>query len=112
MTNGILGWPGVVWTARMLLVVVFGGGAWVLLLQLARFFQPRNVLAMLRARPPRLNEVSGEFAGAKASLKFAAQDETLAALIKRIVAVEQAVDMIRQASVEAQALRDSGGGAT
>lgn len=96
MTNGILSWPGVVWTARMLLVVVFGGGTWVLLLQLARFFQPRNVLAMLRARPPKLDEVSGEFGGAKASLKFGSHDAALQGIEARVSELENRVARLGQ----------------
>ncbi|HEX8694690.1 MAG TPA: hypothetical protein VF746_19855 [Longimicrobium sp.] len=91
----IFGWPGVYWTARILLIIVMGGGSCVLLLLLARFLRPRHVLALLRSDPPKLDEVGGEFAGAKASVKFAAQSTAMETLSQRVIALEQRVDELR-----------------
>lgn len=91
----IFGWPGVYRTARILLIIVMGGGSCVLLLLLARFLRPRHVLALLRSDPPKLDEVGGEFAGSKASVKFAGQNTAMDSLSRRVTALEQRVDELR-----------------
>jgi hypothetical protein len=96
----ILAWPPVIWTARILLVTIMGGSSYVLWLLMARFLRPKNVLELLKAEPPKLDEVGGEFAGAKASVKFAAQGEALKTLTRRVKLLEGQIETLRVANVD------------
>lgn len=65
------------------------------LLLLARFLRPKHVWALMKASPPILDEVGGEFAGAKASVKFAAQGQALEAVQQRVAHLEKVVEDLR-----------------
>lgn len=73
----IFGWPGVYWTARILLIVIMGGGSCVLLLLLARLLRPKNVLALLRSDPPKLDREKPRMSS-----------DTLAQIIARLEAMK------------------------
>jgi predicted metalloprotease len=88
----IFGWPGVYWTARILLAIVMGGGSLIVLVLLIRFMRPSHVLKVLKSDPPQLDEVGGEFAGAKASVKFAGQSSAVDALGQRVTTLEARVE--------------------
>lgn len=100
MTNGILGWPGVTWTARLFIVLVLFGGGWIFALFLARFFRPRNVVGLVRSPIPRIAEVGGEFAGAEATIKFMEHGEALETVFGRLQMVERRMEELRLAAVE------------
>lgn len=68
--EAILEWPPIIWTVRITLLILVGGGAYLFVLLIARFFRWTNVRAMVLADPPRVESVGGEFAGAKAELKL------------------------------------------
>ncbi|HEU0052936.1 MAG TPA: hypothetical protein VFQ39_07150 [Longimicrobium sp.] len=91
----IFGWPLVVWMARIALVTVMGCGAWMLIVLLARYFRPKHVWALMKADLPRLTEVGGEFAGARATVKFEGQNRALDALAERVAALEAAAETQR-----------------
>jgi hypothetical protein len=99
--NEILGWPPVVWTARILLVPVMGSATWITLVLVVRFFRPRNLRKLLRAELPTLDEVGGEFAGAKANVKFTAQGKALNTLEERVATLELVVERLGRADTEA-----------
>ena len=65
--DGILEWPPIIWTVRITLLILVGGGAYLFVLLIALFFRWTNVRAMVLADP---ESVGGEFAGAKAELKL------------------------------------------
>jgi hypothetical protein len=92
--NEILGWAPVVWTARILLVPVMDSATWITLLLMIRFFRPGNLRKLLRAELPKLDEVGGEFGGAKANVKFVAQGKVLNALEERMAVLERHVETL------------------
>ena len=103
LMDRIFGWPPVYWTARILLVIVMGGGAWILFVLFARFLRPKVVWALFKSDPPMLDEVGGEFAGAKATVKFSRHDEALKSLDARVVTLEENVGKLRLAVTTASA---------
>jgi hypothetical protein len=90
----IFTYPGVYWIARVMAMVVMLGGTWLIILVLARFFRPKHVVALVRADPPNVEEVGGEFGGLKARVRFNAQASALKVLEHRIIQVEGAVGQL------------------
>ena len=68
---------------------------------MSRFLSPRNVWKLIRADLPKLDEVGGEFAGAKANVKFVAQGEALNTLEERVATLELIVERLGRADTEA-----------
>lgn len=97
----IFNWPPVVWPARILLVTLMGCGAWITLVLAIRFFRPGNLMALLRAELPKLDEVGGEFAGAKASVKFGAPGKAMSSLEQRVASLEDVVEQLGLVDTEA-----------
>ncbi|HET7232974.1 MAG TPA: hypothetical protein VFJ16_23395 [Longimicrobium sp.] len=89
--NHVLGYPGVYWSARIFVMLVMAITAWIVLLMLARFFRPKHILAMIRADPPKVEELGAEFRGFKAMIRFNAQAAALNVLESRMADVESAV---------------------
>jgi hypothetical protein len=90
----ILSYPAVYWSVRILVILASLGIAWVMLLVLARFFRPRHIGAMLRADPPKVEELAAEFKGFKARLRFNAQATALGVLENRMEVVEISVERL------------------
>lgn len=102
--NDVFGYPGVYWSARILLMVGALATAWMLLLMLARFFRPKHILAMLRADPPKVDEIAGEFRGFKARITFG-RTAALDVLENRVLIVEGSLrEVVRSISEIEQAL--------
>jgi hypothetical protein len=85
----ILTWPPIVWTARILLLILMGGTAYIFLLLLLRFLNWRTIKGMALASPPQIESVGGEFAGAKAEVRLVAQGRQLTSIEKRLLDVEE-----------------------
>ena len=85
----ILTWPPVVWTARLLLVILMGGSGYVFLLFILRFLNWPTIKAMASAAPPQIESFGGEFAGAKAEVKLVAQGRQLTSVETRLEHLEE-----------------------
>lgn len=85
----IIDWPPIVWTARILLLIVMGGTGYVFILFLLRFLNWSNIKGMAHASPPEIESVGGEFAGAKAEVKLVAQGQKLRSMEQRLTDVEE-----------------------
>ena len=98
--SDILAWPPVVWTARLLLVILMGGSAYVFLLFILRFLNWQTIKVMANAAPPQIESVGGEFAGAKAEVKLVAQGRQLTSVEQRLAQLEEQhaalVDAVKQ----------------
>lgn len=77
--NGVFGWPPVVWSLRIALLVLVAGCTYLYLLLIAPFFRPANVRRMLAADIPRVRSLGAEFAGTRGEVEFA-QDAKVTAL--------------------------------
>lgn len=65
-----VGWPPIMWTLRIGILIVVGGGLHVFILLMLRFLRWKTMRAMVLADPPRVESLGGEFAGAKAEVKL------------------------------------------
>lgn len=88
--------PAVYWVARVMAMVVMLGGTWLTMLMLARFFRPSHVVRLVMADLPKLEELSGEFGGAKGRIRFNAQAAALRELEDRIDAIEMVLNQLGQ----------------
>jgi len=95
--NLIFGYPAVYWSVRIFVMLVTASAGWMVLLMLARFFRPKHILAMVRADPPKVDEISGEFRGFKARITFG-RTAALDVLEHRIAAVEMSVQRLLKAA--------------
>jgi len=102
----ILSWPPIVWTARILLLLLMGGTGYIFLLFLLRFLNWNTVKGMALAAPPEIESVGGEFAGAKAEVKLVAQGRQLTSIEQRVQDVEEGhaalVEAVKQMRGEAK----------
>jgi hypothetical protein len=80
----IFGWPPVLWTLRLVLLIVILGGAFVLGLVFARFFRREHIRRLWNAPLPQFKEIGGKFAGMEASAKLTAADADLQQQIERM----------------------------
>jgi len=88
----ILQWPPILWTLRIVILILLIGGTTVLMLLSARFFRWRHVKALFRAELPQVHSVGGEFAGTKATVQLVRkQHEEMEAVIARLDGLEKMV---------------------
>jgi hypothetical protein len=73
----IFGWPPVLWTLRLVLLIVILAGTFVLGLVFARFFRREHIRRLWNAPLPQFKEIGGKFAGMEASAKLAETDQEL-----------------------------------
>jgi hypothetical protein len=66
----IFGWPPVLWTLRLVLLIVILAGTFVLGLVFARFFRREHIRRLWNAPLPQFKEIGGKFAGMEASAKL------------------------------------------
>src|SRR3954463_1800426 len=98
----ILDWTPLIWTARVLLVILMGGAALVTALYLSRFVRPKHVWALLTRDLPAFKNVGatlkvfGQELAANATLDNA-RDEVIEAQDRRLAAVEQQVGALVEA---------------
>ncbi|HEY7769352.1 hypothetical protein [Longimicrobium sp.] len=85
----ILSWAPIIWTARILLLILMGGTGYIFLLFLLRFLNWKTIKGMALASPPEIESVGGEFAGAKAEVKLVAQGRQLTSIEQRVMDVEE-----------------------
>lgn len=85
----IFSWPPIIWTARILLLILMGGTGYVFLLFLLRFLNWKTIRGMALASPPEIESVGGEFAGAKAEVKLVAHGRQLTSVEQRLKDVEE-----------------------
>jgi hypothetical protein len=108
----LLDWDPLIWTARIVLLIVVAGCGYVFLLFLMRFLNWRNIKGMALAPPPQVESVGGEFAGAKAEVRLVAQDRQLRSMEKRLMDVEEGhaslVDAVKQMRKDATRDRKKG----
>ena len=84
--------PALIWTVRIALVIVVSCGVYLFGLLIARFFRWKVIRAMVRADPPRVESVGGEFAGAKAEVKLAQQEAS--SLDGRVAELEARIERV------------------
>lgn len=94
MIDSILGWPPILWTARIALLIVLAGAGLAALLYFARFLRPKHFLGMLQADLPRLREIggSGKLLGQELALNAKlddAREEQVRSHERRLEQVEQ-----------------------
>lgn len=82
MVEEILLWPPVLWTLRLVTLIVLAAIGLAVFLLLARFLRPMHLKAMLMADIPRVSEIGGEVAGNKIAIKL---DQTQSAQIEALV---------------------------
>jgi hypothetical protein len=88
----ILQWPPILWTLRIVILILLIGGTMVLMLLTARFFRWKHVKALFRAELPQVHSVGGEFGGTKATVQLVRkQHEEMEAVIARIDGLEKMV---------------------
>jgi len=84
----IFGWPPVLWTIRIVLLIVILAGAFLVMLLFVRFFRRDSIKTLWKAPLPHFKEFGGKFAGMEATAKLAdanvATEAQLAELNKRI----------------------------
>ena len=73
----IFGWPPVLWTLRLVLLIVVLAGTFVLGLIFARFFRREHIRRLWNAPLPQFREIGGKFAGMEASAKLIETDQDL-----------------------------------
>jgi hypothetical protein len=81
-------WLPIIWTARILLLILMGGGGYVFLLFLLRFLNWKTMKEMAGAPPPQVDSFSGEFGGAKAEVKLVAHGKQLKSVEERMTDLE------------------------
>jgi hypothetical protein len=87
--GSVLGWPPLVWTMRVALLVLLAGCSYVYLLLIAPFFRPAHVLRMLKADIPRVRKFGAEIAGTRGEVEFVQGEPAVRAKRHR---VHRAVD--------------------
>ena len=95
--NEILLWPPVLWTARVLLLILLGGGVLTASLYLVRFLRPRNLWALLTAELPAFRRVGGTAKVLGQELTLNAElderrDLQLQTIARRLEAVETQIE--------------------
>lgn len=80
----IFGWPPVLWTLRLVLLIVILAGTFVVGLVFARFFRREHIRRLWNAPLPQFKEIGGKFAGMEASAKLAETDQDLQRQILRM----------------------------
>lgn len=84
----IFGWPPVLWTLRLVLLMVIAGGAYLLVLLFSRYFRRDSINTLWRAPLPQFKEFGGKFAGMEATAKLAdanvASEAQIAEMNKRM----------------------------
>lgn len=100
----IFAWPPVIWTARVLLLILMGGSGYIFILFVLRFLNWKTIKGMALASPPEIESVGGEFAGAKAEVKLVAHGHQLTTIEQRVKNLEEehaalvhAVKLLREA---------------
>lgn len=86
----ITGWPPVVWTGRVLSIILMAGAGYIFFLFLLRFLNWKTIKGMALAPPPEIESVGGEFGGARAEIKLVAQGRQLNAVEQRLKDLEDA----------------------
>lgn len=90
MVNEILLWPPILWTVRVVSLIVLAGAGLSSILLFARFFRPAHVRTMWNARLPRVSELGGEVAGNKLAIKLDhEQDGQLAAIQDKLADLQR-----------------------
>lgn len=95
MTEAFLGWWPILWTARLLVLILLLGAGAAAFLYCLRFFRWRSVAIMWNARLPKIKRVGGKFAGNDFGVDLDEdQDQQFEALARRVeeLAVARAVD--------------------
>lgn len=110
--DSTLQWPPIVWTARIVLLLVLAGAGYVFLLFLIRFLNLRNIKGMALVALPRVESLGGEFGGARAEVRLVAQDRQLSSIEKRLMDLEEGhawlVSAVKQIRKEAKQGRKKG----
>src|SRR4051794_9141959 len=95
----IFGWPPLLWTIRLILLIVILGGMFVLALVFSRFFRKDHIRRLWNAPLPQFKEFGGKIAGMEATAKLAdadiATEAQIEALNKRI---DELVEYVRLAA--------------
>jgi hypothetical protein len=108
----IFGWLPVVWTARIVLLILIGGSGYIFLLFLTRFLNWKNIKGMALAAPPQVESVGGEFAGAKGEVRLVAQGRQLKSIEQRVADLEEShaalVEAVKRLHGEAKKYRRKG----
>lgn len=90
--QSLLQWSPILWTLRIALLIVVAVVVGVFTLLTARFFRWKHVKRLLAAELPRVQSVGGEFAGTRATIELAhQQDEQLIILTDRVAELHSAV---------------------
>jgi hypothetical protein len=90
MVDSLLDWAPLLWTLRVVALILLGALGLTTFLYFARFCRPRHVLGMLRAPLPQIQEIGGEAFGNKLAVKIdKRQNDQLEALAARTEEMER-----------------------
>jgi hypothetical protein len=87
MVDSLLDWAPLLWTLRVVALILLVGGGWCAFLYFLRFVRPKHVRAMWNARLPRLRGVGGKLAGNEFAVDLG-QDEQVDAVEDRLTKLE------------------------
>jgi hypothetical protein len=87
MVDSVLEWAPLLWTLRVVALILLVGGGWCAFLYFLRFVRPKHVRAMWNARLPRLRGVGGKLAGNEFAVDLG-QDEQVDAVEDRLTKLE------------------------
>jgi hypothetical protein len=88
-------WPPILWTGRLLVLIVFAGTSAGAFLYFLRFFRWRSVAIMWNARLPKIKKFGGKLAGSEVGVELdQGQDQQVVALARRVdeMAVARTID--------------------
>jgi hypothetical protein len=106
----IFGWPPLLWTLRLVLLIVVVAGTFVLALVFSRFFRREHVRRLWNAPLPQFKEIGGKFAGMEASAKLIETDRELQRQVSEVrEQMEKLAVSVAALKTASHAKRDSDG---